>query len=82
MLEQGDKVFDRGRISKREERLQREDYRLKKLVGELTIELKERLVRRRPSMKREQNNTEIVTRIRARKAEHQFWGYRRIWART
>ena len=31
-------------------------------------------------MKRQENNTAILGRIRALKGEHPFWGYRRIWA--
>lgn len=31
-------------------------------------------------MKREQNNADILSRIREIKADHPFWGYRRVWA--
>ena len=31
-------------------------------------------------MKREENNTAILRRIRALKGEHPLWGYRRVWA--
>jgi transposase-like protein len=39
-LEQGHKAFETIKISQKEERLQRENQRLKNLVGELTLELK------------------------------------------
>jgi transposase InsO family protein len=35
---------------------------------------------RRPSAKVSQRNQKVLNRIRAIKAEHPFWGYRRIWA--
>jgi transposase InsO family protein len=35
---------------------------------------------RNPSLKIVQRNQELVERIRHLKAEHPFWGYRRIWA--
>lgn len=35
---------------------------------------------RKASLKVEQRNTLILDQIRAFKAEHPFWGYRRIWA--
>jgi len=35
---------------------------------------------RKPSLKIVQRNQELVERIRQLKAEHPFWGYRRIWA--
>ena len=31
-------------------------------------------------MKRQQNNHALVQRIRALKADHPAWGYRRVWA--
>lgn len=35
---------------------------------------------RRPSPKVSQRNQKLLERIRALKADHPFWGYRRIWA--
>ena len=37
-------------------------------------------MRRRPSLQVTQRNAAILTRTQALKAEHPFWGYRRIWA--
>lgn len=39
-LEQGHKAFETMKISQKEARLERENQRLKNLVGELTLELK------------------------------------------
>jgi putative transposase len=35
---------------------------------------------RQPSPSVAQRNEDLLARIRALKAEHPFWGYRRIWA--
>jgi transposase len=40
LLSNGDKVFKRGGIDKEQERLSRENRKLKETIGELTIELK------------------------------------------
>jgi putative transposase len=37
-------------------------------------------VSRGPYAKVAQRNAELLERIRALKADHPFWGYRRIWA--
>ena len=37
-------------------------------------------VRRKPSLKVIERNESILEKIRALKADHPFWGYRRIWA--
>ena len=39
-LEQGHKAFETQQVSQKEDRLQRENEKLKRLVGELTLELK------------------------------------------
>lgn len=39
-LSEGPKVFEHGKIDKKQERLARENAKLKRLVGELTLELK------------------------------------------
>ena len=54
------------------------------LVGELALELKKTGeilgMRRGPYAKVAARNAALLERIRALKAEHPFWGYRRIWA--
>lgn len=40
LLNDGDKLFKRGGIDKEQERLERENRKLKETIGELTIELK------------------------------------------
>lgn len=40
LLEDGSKVFERGGVNKESERLKEENPRLKRAVGELTLELK------------------------------------------
>lgn len=37
-------------------------------------------MRRGPNAKVHERNTELIGRIRCLKAEHPFWGYRRVWA--
>jgi len=37
-------------------------------------------MRRQPSLRVAARNTDVLRRIRAWKAEHPFWGYRRCWA--
>lgn len=38
------------------------------------------VIPRKPSLKIVQRNGELVERIKCLKAEHPFWGYRRVWA--
>lgn len=40
LLEEGEKVFEYGGSNKGEERLKRENEKLKSIIGELTVELK------------------------------------------
>ncbi len=40
LLNDGEKVFQRGGVDKEQQRLERENKKLKETVGELTIELK------------------------------------------
>jgi transposase InsO family protein len=68
---------------KKEALLLQENTRLKKLVGELTLELKKKRVAR---MKRvasasvQSRNQPVLERVRQIKADHPFWGYRRVWS--
>lgn len=54
------------------ERLERENRKLKETIGELTIELKKRLVKRHKSMCQE--NQELLLRIQQLKAKHPLLG--------
>lgn len=68
---------------RREKALTRENARLKRIIGDLTVELKKRRVvtiRRKESELRAERNLPVVARIKSLKIEHPFWGYRRIWA--
>lgn len=84
LLHHAAKAFEVAQQSQREARLQQENVRLKTLVGELTLELKKKrrglAMTRQPSVRVAQRNAPLVDRIRMLKAEHPFWGYRRIWA--
>lgn len=76
-------MFETASEDKRTLRLESENTKLKGLVGELALELKtERLVmkKRGPYSKVPARNIELLERVRALKADHPFWGYRRIWA--
>ena len=80
------KIFRRSQIakqqSKKEASLERENQKLKTMVGELTMERqKKRLVkiRRRRCAAVEESDRLILPIIRQLKAEHPFWIYRRIW---
>jgi len=75
-LENIPKVFQANKQSKKEERLERENQKLKTMVGELTMELKKRLVKfqRRRSSAMEASDRTVLTIIRRLKAEHPFWG--------
>jgi hypothetical protein len=68
-----------GRRPQRQGRLERENARLKALVGELALEFKKRrggarLMRGRYA-KVAARNAALLERIRALKAEHPLWGY-------
>ena len=68
----------------RESMLNQQVNELKKVVGDLTLELKKRRDRmvmvRKESSKIVERNLPVVTLMREIKKEHPFWGYRRIWA--
>ena len=56
------------------------------VVGELTLELKKNrragdpVKHRRTSARVIELNAPVLQRVRAIKADHPFWGYRRVWA--
>jgi transposase-like protein len=72
------------RDDRKEKALTRENERLKRIIGELTVELKKNrrvaTMRRKESELIAERNSPVVERIKALKAEHPFRGYRRIWA--
>jgi hypothetical protein len=75
LLANAGKAF--GPAAQRQGRLERENARLKVLVGELTLELKKRrggarLMRGRCA-KVAARNAALLERIRELKAEHPFW---------
>ena len=47
LLSQGSKVFERGGIEHEQQRLERENKKLKETIGELHMELKKRQVKKR-----------------------------------
>lgn len=80
-LENAARVFDTDKQTQKEQRLERENQKLKQVVGELTIELKKkRLVKRARQERISCADAEILPLVRELKASHPFWGYRRIWA--
>ena len=78
------RAFEPAGAPQRQGRLERENARLKSLVGELALELKKN--RRDPGMSRgpyakvAARNGALLERVRELKADHPFWGYRRVWA--
>lgn len=58
--------------------LEQGNRKLKETIGELSIELKKRLVRRHSVSS--SANQALLEQIRQLKAEHPYWGYRRIGA--
>jgi len=85
LLANGPKVFDYGGVDKNSERLLREIRNLKRIIGDADCRIKKKRVRtvvRRmaTSMTNHLQNKPILSRIQILKAEHPFWGYRRIWA--
>jgi len=68
---------------RKEARLEQENTRLKKLVGELLLKFKKRRavgLRRRRSPQVTQRDERLWPRIQQLKVEHPFWGYHPIWA--
>lgn len=59
-----------------------ENQKLKQAVGELTLELKKRMVsgRRKSSQVQIPHDADLLPLIEALKKDHPFWGYRRVWA--
>jgi transposase-like protein len=82
-LQNAGKIFEMPKTAQQQTRLERENEKLKAMVGELTMELKKkRLVRhhRRRAVLRTLADALLLEQIRAIKSEHPFWGYRRVWA--
>jgi transposase-like protein len=77
-------AFESHQRTREKTRLERENASLKKLVGELLLELKKK--RRGAGLKRQRSlqvthrDEALLPHIQRLKAEHPFWGYRRIWA--
>jgi len=63
-----EKLFKRGGIDKQKERLEKENRKLKEAVGELTMELKKRLVKRK--YHESEANLKLLERIIELKSEH------------
>ncbi len=77
------KVFEMPKTAHQQSRLERENERLKAMVGELTMELKKKRLVKHPrcrATRRTAADAPLLERIRVLKSEHPFWGYRRIWA--
>ena len=72
LLTDGAKLFERGGVDHARERLECENRRLKETIGELTIELKKRLVKRR-GVKSSANQASLK-QIQQQKTEHPYWG--------
>lgn len=77
-----DQLFEAGNMSKKEHNLEQENNKLRQVIGDLTLELKKRLVKfqRKSSLRRENLDAPLVETIKELKSLHPFWGYRRIWA--
>lgn len=79
----GHQIFESTRRNKKELRLAEENRKLKRIIAELSIELKKnriRITRRRRTMRRLREDSDILLQIRSIKSNHPFWEYRRIWA--
>ena len=82
-------AFETGKTSKIEDRLKKENQRLKTVIGELHMELKKRLISRKgqgrgarksADLDLARRDAELLPVIRELKADHPFWECRRIWA--
>jgi hypothetical protein len=85
LLNDGEKVFDPGGPDDaKEERLLKENADLKRMIGELPVELKKRrgvvLKHRKRSSRIDQADAELLPHIREIKAAHPLWGYRSVWS--
>jgi putative transposase len=78
------KAFEPAGAPQRQGRFERENARLKNLVRRAHPGAQKKRgdprMRRGPYPKVAARNTHLLERIRALKADHPFWGYRRIWA--
>jgi putative transposase len=77
------RAFEIHQHTRREACREGENARLKKLAGELRLELKKATsarIRRQRSLLVAQRNAGLLQRIKDLKTEHPFWDYRRIWA--
>jgi hypothetical protein len=78
------KIFEIPQQLRREAHLEHENTKLKKLAGELTIELQKKRgvarITRQRSLLVLRRDAGLHSRIQVLKAAHPFWGHRRIWA--
>lgn len=70
LLTDGAKLFERGGVNHARKRLEQENHKLKETIGELTVELKKRLVRWR-SVNITVNQA-LLAHIRQLKEEHPY----------
>ncbi|MDR0994481.1 MAG: transposase [Verrucomicrobiota bacterium] len=70
-LGDGAKLFERGGVDHIRERLEHENRKLKETIGELSVELKTRLVRRRSV--NSSASQALLMQIQQLKAEHPYW---------
>jgi putative transposase len=78
------RAFKPAGAPQRQGRLERENARLKALVGELAVELQKKRggarLMRGPYAKVAARNGALLERVRELNAGHPFWGYRGVWA--
>jgi transposase-like protein len=76
-------AFEVHQHTRKETRLEQKNARLEKLVGELFLEVKKATrewADAAPVASGDQRDERLLPRMQQLKAEHLFWGYRRIWA--
>jgi hypothetical protein len=82
-LQNAGKVFEMPQKAQQQTRLERENERLKAMVGDPAMELKKRRLvkhKRCRSACRALADKSLLKQIRVIKSEHPFRGYRRVWA--
>ena len=82
LLKFGHQAFETKNITKKEQHLEQQVTKLKRIIGDMTIELKKRIrtMKRTQSLTVAKRNQILLGQIKEIKTDHPLWGYRRIWS--
>jgi hypothetical protein len=83
LLKHDYQVFESKNFTKKEQHLKSKNQKLKHIIGDLTVELKNRIrvtMKRKKSLAVIEHTRPIFKEIKSVKTDYSLWGYRRVWS--